>query len=197
MAEIKIAPREYWPRVANIIPNSEANGPGVRTVVHFGGCTLGCAGCFNPQLWPKESGSYRIVHPLELARELSAMGPHFTFSGGEPLQQPLLHVLMLELKHLLREQDPSFVIYTGYVWQELWGMAYFAATMADALVMGRYNSAKAADDGFCSTTNQQLRLLSTRYTPADFNRKVEVIVDTAGQKTITGIPTEELRKELA
>lgn len=197
MAEIKTAPRESWLRVANIIPNSEANGPGVRTVVHFGGCTLGCVGCFNPQLWPKESSNYRIVRPVALAHELSVLGTHFTFSGGEPLQQRSLHVLMLELRHLLRKQDLTFVIYTGYAWEELSGMAYFAASMADALVMGRYNPAKAADDGFCSTTNQQLRLNSTRYTLADFSRKVEVIVGAAGQKTITGIPTEELRKELA
>ena len=29
-------------------PRSRANGPGSRFVVWMQGCTLGCAGCFNP-----------------------------------------------------------------------------------------------------------------------------------------------------
>ena len=35
-------------RVHAVEPRSRANGPGARFVVWFQGCTLGCAGCFNP-----------------------------------------------------------------------------------------------------------------------------------------------------
>ena len=31
-----------------MIPASRANGPGLRAVVFFQGCTLGCEKCFNP-----------------------------------------------------------------------------------------------------------------------------------------------------
>jgi len=31
-----------------IVPASRANGPDLRAVVFFQGCTLGCRGCWNP-----------------------------------------------------------------------------------------------------------------------------------------------------
>lgn len=36
-------------RLHAIEPHSRANGPGLRTVVWFQGCTLRCPGCFNPE----------------------------------------------------------------------------------------------------------------------------------------------------
>ncbi len=32
-----------------LIPASRANGPGLRTVVFFQGCSIHCVGCWNPQ----------------------------------------------------------------------------------------------------------------------------------------------------
>lgn len=183
-------------RVANVIRASEANGPGVRTVVHFGGCTLGCTGCFNQHLWPVKSANYREVTPQEFARELSELGPHFTFSGGEPLEQPMLATLTRELHARLKQREPTFILYTGYTMAEMSADQLFAVSLMDAVIMGRYNAVKPAA-GFCSSSNQSLLLLSDRYKVDDFARKVEVVIDTAGTRTITGIPTEELRRGLA
>ena len=30
------------------VPASRANGPGLRAVIYFQGCSLQCAGCWNP-----------------------------------------------------------------------------------------------------------------------------------------------------
>lgn len=30
------------------VPASRANGPGLRAVIYFQGCSLNCAGCWNP-----------------------------------------------------------------------------------------------------------------------------------------------------
>ena len=35
-----------------LIPASRANGPGLRAVVFFQGCTVGCVGCWNPRTHP-------------------------------------------------------------------------------------------------------------------------------------------------
>jgi len=35
-----------------LIPASRANGPGLRAVVFFQGCTLRCPGCWNPETHP-------------------------------------------------------------------------------------------------------------------------------------------------
>ena len=33
-----------------------ANGPGIRTSLFVCGCPIHCPGCFNPELWDKNSG---------------------------------------------------------------------------------------------------------------------------------------------
>ncbi len=35
-----------------LIPASRANGPGLRAVVFFQGCKVGCVGCWNPRTHP-------------------------------------------------------------------------------------------------------------------------------------------------
>ena len=35
--------------IHNKVSQSEANGPGNRTVVWFQGCNLKCSGCWNPE----------------------------------------------------------------------------------------------------------------------------------------------------
>ena len=46
-----------YARVHAVDPRSRANGPGVRFVIWLQGCTLGCAGCFNPATHPEIGGS--------------------------------------------------------------------------------------------------------------------------------------------
>lgn len=72
-----------------LIPASRANGPGLRAVVFFQGCSLGCRACWNPQ-----SHAFRgrevivdaVAHVvLRAHKEHTLEG--VTFSGGEPMQQ--------------------------------------------------------------------------------------------------------------
>jgi anaerobic ribonucleoside-triphosphate reductase activating protein len=72
-------------------PRSRANGPGVRFVVWFQGCTLGCAGCFNPATHSGSLGaSRRSLAELYAEIDLAMIGAPIeglTLSGGEPMQQ--------------------------------------------------------------------------------------------------------------
>src|SRR5437899_9265361 len=72
-----------------IIPASRANGPGLRAVLFFQGCTLGCEKCFNPAthlFQGVEIASEKVVEVLvHPHREHILEG--ITFSGGEPMQQ--------------------------------------------------------------------------------------------------------------
>src|SRR5947209_6849014 len=43
-------------RVAQIVPCTEAEGPGKRFALWFQGCPLRCAGCCNPEMLPFEGG---------------------------------------------------------------------------------------------------------------------------------------------
>src|SRR2546427_11916451 len=88
-----------------IIPASRANGPGLRAVVFFQGCTLGCKKCFNPTTHVFQGAE---VAPEKVAEALvEAHREHIlegvTFSGGEPMQQA---DSLLTLMRNLRSRAP-------------------------------------------------------------------------------------------
>jgi hypothetical protein len=103
-----------------LIPASRANGPGLRTVVFFQGCNIGCVGCWNPKSHhfrgPEVTVDVVAEEVLKSRQEHSLEG--VTFSGGEPMQQA---DSLLGLLHSLRQQAPelSFGMFSGYAEPEL------------------------------------------------------------------------------
>src|SRR5215469_14030406 len=74
--------------VAQIVPCTEAEGPGRRFALWFQGCPLRCPGCCNPEMLPFEGGQ-RIGLEEVLARARAAQAERgvegITLLGGEPL----------------------------------------------------------------------------------------------------------------
>jgi len=69
------------------------DGPGIRYVVFFAGCTLRCKYCHNPDTWVASRGTRTSVQ--ELINEIvnyksyyARSGGGVTISGGEPMEQP-------------------------------------------------------------------------------------------------------------
>src|SRR2546423_6340660 len=74
--------------VAQIVPCTEAEGPGIRSALWFQGCPLRCPGCCNPEMLPFEGGTrlsvQQVLEQVErAAREHGVEG--ITLLGGEPL----------------------------------------------------------------------------------------------------------------
>src|SRR5258708_28309176 len=74
--------------IHGFVAHSRVNGPGVRAVVYFQGCSLGCASCWNPATHTFV-GPPREVH--DVAEQVAAAHrthtiDGVTFSGGEPMQ---------------------------------------------------------------------------------------------------------------
>src|SRR5438094_9772988 len=75
-------------QIAQIVPCTEAEGPGLRFAVWFQGCPLRCPGCCNPEMLPFRGGR---AMPLDaVLAELDAARSHsdiegITLLGGEPL----------------------------------------------------------------------------------------------------------------
>lgn len=44
-------------KIANILNNDLANGPGVRTSIFVSGCPHHCPGCHNQELWDSSIGT--------------------------------------------------------------------------------------------------------------------------------------------
>jgi anaerobic ribonucleoside-triphosphate reductase activating protein len=189
------------------IPASRANGPGLRSVVFFQGCTLGCHGCFNPESHPFTGAEVTI--PTVAERVVQAHKVHgtegVTFSGGEPMQQA---PALLELIQTLRHQVPSlsFGLFSGYGEWELvlgrywtWGREYSESerqrlwedirAYLDFAVLGRYNETQPSHLPLRTSRSQALRMLTTRYGVKDYGpQSVEVIVHPDGRAEVTGFP---------
>lgn len=69
------------------------DGPGIRYVVFFAGCTLRCKYCHNPDTWAASRGTRMSVEEVlaEIVKYKSyyaRSGGGVTISGGEPMEQP-------------------------------------------------------------------------------------------------------------
>lgn len=192
--------------IHGFVSHSRVNGPGVRAVVYFQGCNLGCVGCWN-------SATHTFVGPprgvQDVAEQVEAAHQsHFiegvTFSGGEPMQQALD---LLEVIRLLKRARPkiSIGIYSGYTEHELdsgrfWtrdGIAQEARRHVwedikqhlDFAVLGRFVAARPSQHPMRTSANQVLRLFSNRYREEHFKPlEFEVNIESAGLVQITGFP---------
>ncbi len=172
-----------------IITHSRVNGPGVRSVVYFQGCDLGCAGCWNPATHAFV-GTERS--PEDVAAQILGVADidGVTFSGGEPMQQAsALFALISILK--ARRPDLSIGMYSGYTKRELNASAIWRAVCEhlDFAVLGRFVAAKPSSLPLRTSANQILRLFGGRYREEDFQPpECEVQITQDGLVQITGFP---------
>src|SRR3989304_3674204 len=186
----------YWPprpRPTRCLPPgrppSRSNGPGLRAVIWFQGCTLSCPGCFNPQTHPTYGGFE--VTTERLAAELIARAPTIegiSFSGGEPFQQaePLLDLVVR-----LSESPLSLIAFSGYTLSEIQAIPQRPAILnyLDVLIAGRYVEGKHLGHSLLGSSNQHIHLLSERYSTKDFDivPRRELVLHRDGSITISGI----------
>lgn len=183
-------------RINCFLPLSHANGPGARAVIWVQGCTLGCAGCFNPQTHPPDGGE--LVAVGDLFERIAALGKAIegiSVSGGEPMQQPL--PLLTLLRRVRQETSLSVLVFTGYTWEEIQRRPAAMALLAcvDVLVAGRYDDSQGlapenVNERFLrSSANQTVHLLTDRYRMDDLRSvpTAEVIITVEGEVVVSGV----------
>ena len=98
-------------RINNVdFRGSSCDGPGIRNVIFFQGCTRHCPGCHNQATWNPCGG-----YDMKIKELVSLIGSNtplrrITISGGEPLLQ--MDGLM-ELVRQLRAERYDIAVYTG------------------------------------------------------------------------------------
>jgi anaerobic ribonucleoside-triphosphate reductase activating protein len=170
-------------------PASRANGPGLRAVVWFQGCTLGCPGCLNPATHPSRGGHESDTESP--AAEILAIGDQvegISISGGEPFQQP---AALLDLLSRLAGSQLSRLVFTGYTMSEINRLPLGPEILdhLDVLIAGRYAAAHHVGHGLLGSSNQNIYLLTSRYTLGQFSSvpRRELILHTDGTTTATGV----------
>jgi anaerobic ribonucleoside-triphosphate reductase activating protein len=157
------------------------------------GCTLGCAGCFNPTTHDATGG--REVPIAELAAQLAAAAAAgvegLSLSGGEPLQQPAAAAALLDAA---RAVGMSTLAFSGYAIEEIRDLPDGPEVLArlDVLVDGRYVSTERLASG---PANQRIQLLTRRYSLADVEATpvAEIRIGPTGELVLTGVNPLKLK----
>ena len=192
--------------IHGFVAHSRVNGPGMRAVVYFQGCNLGCAGCWNPATHAfvgPPRGVQDVAEQVAAAHQTHAIDG-VTFSGGEPMQQALD---LLDLIRLLKRAGPELSIgmYSGYTQHELDSGGFWTrhAIAQDArrriwedikrhldfAVLGRFVTARPSQLAMRTSTNQVLQLFGGRYREEHFMPlEFEVHIEAQGFVKITGFP---------
>jgi anaerobic ribonucleoside-triphosphate reductase activating protein len=153
--------------VAQIVPSTDAEGPGRRFAVWFQGCPLRCPGCCNPEFLPFAGGTQ-----LDLADVLTQLDAieveGISLLGGEPFAHAEGASALAEAA---RGRGLGVMVYSGYTLDEIRRLPspadrLLAAT--DLLVDGPYlRDQPETARRWVGSRNQRVHFLTARYSPDD------------------------------
>lgn len=129
--------------LARVKYNNIANGVGVRTAIFVSGCNHACKGCFNREIWAKNTGKpFKNDDKIDI---LLSLKPSYisglSLLGGEPMMDYNIPEL-IDLCKEVRELYPSKTIwvYSGYTYEQIIAhpKRLELLKLCDVLVDGKY-----------------------------------------------------------
>src|SRR5213082_1881582 len=105
-------------RVAQVVPCTEAEGPGRRFALWFQGCPLRCPGCCNPEMLPFAGGqATRLLDVVDAIAAAIRRGVEgITLLGGEPMAHA---ASAAPLARRVQSLGLSVMIFTGFTLEAL------------------------------------------------------------------------------
>ncbi len=186
-------------QVAQIVPCTEAEGPGRRFAVWFQGCPLRCPGCCNPEFIPFAGGTPTpladVKAQLAAAHDRDAI-EGLTLLGGEPFAHA---AGAASLARFARQRGLTVMTFSGYTIEELRANpdpdAAELLPLTDILVDGRYMREQPdTSRRWVGSTNQRVHFLTDRYRADDprwrQRNTLEIRVDRGGV-TVNGFPAAD------
>ena len=180
--------------VAQTVPVTEAEGPGVRFALWFQGCPLRCPGCCNPEMLPFEGGTKRTA--IEVLAEIDEARKHgvegVTFLGGEPLAHAAGAVV---LAREVKKRGMTVMVFSGHTLEEANQMPDPTVReligLTDILVDGPYVREQPDNERrWIGSTNQRIHFLTDRYHYDESWRKSNTLEIrlVGGELTVNGFP---------
>ena len=182
--------------VAQIVPATEAEGPGLRFALWFQGCPLRCPGCCNPEMLPFDGGQAVPLADV-VAQVHDAAGRQgvegITLLGGEPLAHA---AGAAALARAARDLGLTVMVFSGYTLAEARGLSDPAVAdllaHTDLLVDGPYlRDRPESRRRWVGSANQQIHFLTDRYRADDprwlLPNTLEIRL-RAGEVSVNGFP---------
>lgn len=185
-------------QIAQVVPCTEAEGPGKRFAIWFQGCPLRCPGCCNPEFLPFRGGQSIPIREMadRIARTREENGiDGVTLLGGEPFAHA---ACAAALARFVREQGLSVMVFSGYTIEELRlrpepEVAELIA-LTDILVDGPYDRDRPDNERrWIGSTNQRIHFLTDRYSYDDeWRRKNTLEIRVVGHEiSVNGFPAKD------
>lgn len=185
-------------QIAQVVPCTEAEGPGKRFAVWFQGCPMRCPGCCNPEFLPFKGGQTRTTEEMAawMARTREESGIEgITLLGGEPFAHAAAGVA---LARAARELGLTVMVFSGYTIEELQarGEPEVAELIAltDILVDGPYQREHPdTERRWIGSTNQRIHFLTSRHSfDHDWRKKNTLEIRVVGSEiTVNGFPAAD------
>lgn len=189
-------------QLAQIVPVTEAEGPGKRFAIWFQGCPLRCPSCCNPEMLPFEGGR---AHALEdvLAQIFAVAETEdvegITLLGGEPFAHA---GVSSQLATRVQSHGLSVMIFSGFTLEELQGRQEPEVDRlldhTDILVDGPYDKEQPESERrWIGSRNQRIHFLSSRYQAEDPCWQAPNTLElrfSKGELSVNGFPSRETKE---
>jgi anaerobic ribonucleoside-triphosphate reductase activating protein len=185
-------------QIAQVVPCTEAEGPGKRFAVWFQGCPLRCPGCCNPEFLPFKGGQTKTLREMAdwILRSRDESGIEgITLLGGEPFAHAAGGVA---LARAAREFGLSTMVFSGYTLEELRARPEAEIEeligLTDILVDGPYDREKPdSERRWIGSTNQRIHFLTPRYSfDQEWRKKNTLEIRVVGREiSINGFPAQD------
>lgn len=146
-------------RVIDIIHETAADGPGLRTSIYCAGCKHHCKGCHNPHTWDARAGRDMYIEDI-LKEILSDPYTNVTFTGGDPMFQV---EEFTELAKLIKENSNKNIwLYTGFTMDQINASEHLSQILPyiDVVVDGPYiEELKDTSLQFRGSSNQNINYI--------------------------------------
>ena len=201
---IHLSPRSSSPiegptlSIAQVVPCTEAEGPGRRFAVWFQGCPLRCPGCCNLEFLSFSGGEKKTIAEMtrwmQRTRDDSAI-EGITLLGGEPFAHA---PGAAALARGARKLGLSVMAFSGYAIEHLREMPDPAVvellSLTDILVDGPYlRDEPDTERRWIGSRNQRIHFLTDRYSfDEQWRRKNTLEIRVAGGEiTVNGFPARD------
>lgn len=147
-------------RILDILEETMADGPGLRTSIYCAGCRHHCPGCHNPQSWDMDGGYETTVDEL-LAIIKADEFSNVTFSGGDPFYQAEAFTELA--RRIKKETSKTIWCYTGFTYEEILAAPSMSGMLQylDVLVDGPFVQAlRDPELHFRGSSNQRIIYLN-------------------------------------
>ncbi|HNX74160.1 MAG TPA: 4Fe-4S single cluster domain-containing protein [Candidatus Rifleibacterium sp.] len=168
-------------QTARFEAKTTVEGPGERSALWLQGCSIGCEGCCNPELQPRQGGLEMTVAEIA-AKVIAAAADGLTLLGGEPLDQA---TELFELLQLLRVAGyHGIIMFTGYEWNEIIATPekQRVAELCDLVIAGPFERQRSPGGRrWIGSDNQTLHFITPFYDELrrswpKFVREIEIFI---------------------